>query len=100
MMSNCPECGEMQTPFDYCACERKRNEERRDITRGIVGLPLTDEDCNIAEEVAAKILVEHFTTPVGKEIVPCDDCGEPSETKWKDGTPLCYGCAYGRAGWE
>lgn len=37
---------------------------------------------------------------VESEIANCADCGEPSETKWKDGTPLCYGCAYGRAGWE
>ncbi len=36
-----------------------------------------------------------ITSPV------CADCGNPSpETQWDDGTPLCYGCAYGRAGWE
>ena len=30
----------------------------------------------------------------------CADCGIAAETQWDDGTPLCYGCAYGRAGWE
>lgn len=30
----------------------------------------------------------------------CADCHGTAETTWKDGTPLCFGCAYGRAGWE
>ncbi len=30
----------------------------------------------------------------------CADCRGPAETQWRDGTHLCYGCAYGRAGWE
>jgi hypothetical protein len=33
----------------------------------------------------------------------CADCGADAETIWnKEGTTikLCYGCAYGRAGWE
>ena len=30
----------------------------------------------------------------------CADCGIASETQWDDGTHLCFGCAYGRAGWE
>ena len=75
-------------------------DERREITRGIAGLPLTDEGCDVAEEAAAKILARDFTAPVESEIANCADCGEPSETVWEDGTRLCYGCAYGRAGWE
>ena len=33
--------------------------------------------------------------------VICTDCWyQPAQTTWEDGTPLCFGCAYGRAGWE
>jgi hypothetical protein len=80
-----------------------RDDERRDITRGIAGLPLTDEECDVAEEAAARILADTFTAPVESEIAICADCGADAETIWnKEGTTikLCYGCAYGRAGWE
>jgi hypothetical protein len=77
-----------------------KDGERRDITRGIAGLPLTDLGCDVAEAAAAKILADFFTAPVESEIANCADCDEPSETVWEDGTRLCYACAYGRAGWE
>lgn len=33
-------------------------------------------------------------------ITVCADCYTPYETYWKDGTPLCFACAYNRANWD
>jgi hypothetical protein len=50
-----------------------KDEERRAITMRLVGRPLTNEQCDVAEEAAAKILAEAFTMKL------CKDC---KHRKW------------------
>jgi hypothetical protein len=50
-----------------------KEEERKAITMRLVGMPLTDDQIDVAEAVAAKMLAEAFTMKL------CKDC---KHRKW------------------
>lgn len=79
--------------------------------------PDCEKESSGASINGAEVCLEHIEWAMGKAFAPvrqlidvlnapvetCADCGADAETIWnKEGTTikLCYGCAYGRAGWE